>query len=187
MVIGPSSSTTTVSTAPEHVLVKFADDSLQQWVNVEATGGGYKRDESYVRDTDISQAALDNEIYLRPLLPQEAVGVIASPLMEHYARQGNGDALMAVADLTLAANPRDTVAMIWKANAAYLLIQSRYQRKYPNAADIPKEMLPDFHLLSRENLAWFEKAEALGWAQKTPEQDAAYLQSIQSERTKREQ
>lgn len=94
---------------------------------------------------------------------------------------------MAVADLALAANPKDTVAMIWKANATYLLIQSRYQHKYPNAADIPKELIPDFQRLSRENLAWFEKAEALGWAQKTPEQDAAYLQSIQNEKAKRGQ
>lgn len=179
--------TITLSTAPEHVLAKFADDSLQMWVNVEATGGGYKRDESYVRDTGISQTALDNEIYLRPLRPREAVGVIASTLMEHYARQGSGDALMEVADLAVAANPKDTVAMIWKANASYLLIQSRYQRKYPNAADIPKELAPDFQRLSRENLAWFERAEALGWAQKTPEQEAKYLQSIQRERVKRGQ
>lgn len=49
--------------------------------------------------------------------------------MEHYARVRDADALMEVADLALAANPRDTVAMIWKANASYLLIQSRYRQK----------------------------------------------------------
>lgn len=179
--------TITLSTAPEHVMAMFADDTQQAWVYVEATGGGYKRDVSYIRDTGISQTALDNEIYLRPLHPHESVGVIASTLMEHYARLEDGDALMAVADLALAANPKDTVAMIWKANASYLLIQSRYQRKYPNAIDIPKELVPDFQRLSRENLAWFEKAEALGWALKTPEQDAAYLQSIQHEKAKRGQ
>lgn len=179
--------TITLSTAPEHVLAKFADDNLQMWVNVEATGGGYKRDESYIRDTGISQAALDNEIYLRPLRPREAVGVIASTLMEHYAREGNAEALMEVADLALIANPKDTVAMIWKANASYLLIQSRYQRKYPNAADIPKELVPDFQRLSRENLAWFERAEALGWTQKTPEQNSSYLQTIQDEKARRGQ
>ena len=145
--------TITLSTAPEHVLAKFADDRLQMWVNVEATGGGYKRDDSYTRDTGISQTALDNEIYLRPLRPHESVGVIASTLMEHYAREGNGEALTEVADLALTANPKDTVAMIWKANASYLLIQSRYQSKYPNAADIPKELVPDFQRLSRDNLA----------------------------------
>lgn len=179
--------TITLTTAPEHVLAKFADDSIQNWVNVEATGGGYKRDESYIRDTGISQTALDNEIYLRPLRPHESVGVIASTLMEHYAREGHGDALMEVADLALAANPKDTVAMIWKANAAYLLIQSRYQRKYPNAADIPPGLVPDFQRLSQENQAWFAKAEALGWSQKTPDQEASYLQSIQREKARRGQ
>lgn len=179
--------TITLSTAPEHVLAKFADDSLQMWVNVEATGGGYKRDESYIRDTGISQTALDNEIYLRPLHPHEALGVIASTLMEHYARHGDGDALMETADLALAANPKDTVAMIWKANAAYLLIQSRYQREYPNAADIPPELAPDFLRLSRENRAWFAKAEALGWAQKTPDQEASYLHSVEREKARKGQ
>ncbi len=179
--------TITLSTAPEHVMAMFADDTQQAWVYVEATGGGYKRDESYIRDTGISQTALDNEIYLRPLYPRESVGVIASTLMEHYARKGDGDALMAVADLALAANPKDTVAMVWKANAYYLQIQERYRKPYPNAADIPADKVADFQRLSRENLAWFERAEALGWAQKTPEQDAAYLQSIQREKTKRGQ
>ncbi len=179
--------TITLSTAPEHVMAMFADDTQQAWVYVEATGGGYKRDESYIRDTGISQIALDNENYLRPLHPHESVGVIASTLMEHYAREGDGDALMAVADLALTANPKDTVAMVWKANAYYLQIQARYQKKYPNASDIPADKVADFQRLSRENLAWFEKAEALGWAQRTPEQDAAYLQSIQREKTKRGQ
>ena len=179
--------TITLTTAPEHVLAKFADDSIQNWVNVEATGGGYKRDESYVRDTSISQTALDNEIYLRPLHPLEAIGVIASTLMEHYALKGDGDALMEVVDMALTANPKDTVAMIWKANAAYLLIQSRYQRKYPNAADIPSELVPDFQRLSRENRVWFANAEALGWEQKTSDQDASYLQSVEREKARRGQ
>lgn len=178
--------TITLSTAPEHVMAMFADDTQQAWVYVEATGGGYKRDESYIRDTGITQTALDNEIYLRPLRPHESIGVIASSLMEHYAREGDGDALMAAADLALAANPKDTVAMVWKANAYYLQIQDRYQRMYPNAVDIPADKVAGYQRLSRENLAWFEKAEALGWAQKTPEQDAAYLQSIQREKVKRE-
>lgn len=179
--------TITLSTAPEHVMAMFADDALQAWVYVEATGGGYKRYESYVRDTGISQTALDNEIYLRPLQPHESVGVIASTLMEHYGRQQDGDALMTVANLALTANPKDTVAMVWKANAYYLQIQERYQRRYPSASEIPADNLADFQRLSRENLAWFEKAEALGWAQRAPEQDAAYLQSIQHEKAKRGQ
>lgn len=179
--------TITLSTAPEHVMAMFADDTQQAWVYVEATGGGYKRPDSYIRDTGISQTALDNEIYLRPLHPHEAVGVIASSLMEHYARQENGDALMEIADLALAANPKDTVAMIWKANAYYFQIESHYRQKYPKASDIPPELAADFRRRSQENFAWYAKAEALGWNRKTPEQDAGYLQSIEREKAKRGQ
>lgn len=174
----------TLSTAPEHIMATLVDDAQQEWIYIEATGGGYKRRESYILDTKISPAALNSEIYLRPLRPSENVGVIASTLMEHYALEGNSDGLMEVTTLALTANPKDTVAMIWKANAYYLQIQERYQRKYPNPNDIPEDKVTDFKHLSRENLVWFEKAEALGWGQKTPEQDEAYLQSIQYEKMK---
>lgn len=177
----------TLATAPNHVLVKFADDEQQTWVNVEATAGGFKFDSSYERETGITEQAMDNGLYLRPLLLHATVGAIASPLMEHYGAKKDAESLMVVADLALAANPKDSVAMIWKANAYYLQIQQRYKAKYPNPADVPSEFHEDYRRLSNENLAWFAKAESLGWTKKTPEQEASYLQSIQRERAKREQ
>lgn len=176
-----------LATAPNHVLVKFADDTQQMWLNVEATAGGFKYDVSYQLETGISEAALDNGLYLRPLLPREGVAVIASTLMEHYGAKKDAAALMAVADLALVANPKDPVAMIWKANAYYLDTQQRITSRYPNAADVPPELHDEYRRLTRENMAWFAKAEQLGWTQKTPEQEANYLQSIQRERAKRGQ
>lgn len=174
-----------LATSPHHVLVKFADDGEQAWLNVEATAGGFKWDSSYERETGITAVAIENELYLRPLLPREGVGVIASTLMEHYAAQQDGDSLLAVAELALEANPRDPVAMVWKANAYYLQLQDRYVRRYPDAADIPSALVADYQRLSRENLAWFAQAEQLGWVQTTAEQQANYLQSIQRERAHR--
>jgi len=179
--------TVALATAPNHLLAKFADDQQQMWVNIEATAGGFKYDSSYQREAGITEAALDNGLYLRPLLPHEGVGAIAGTLMEHYGAKKDGDALMAVADLALKANPKDPVAMIWKANAYYLQTQQRFTSKYPNAADVPVALHEEYARLTRENLAWFAKAESLGWTQKTPEQEAEYLQSIQRERAKREQ
>ncbi|MGY0556523.1 MULTISPECIES: transglutaminase family protein [unclassified Lysobacter] len=176
-----------LATAPNHVMVKFADDTQQAWLNVEATAGGFKYDSSYEHETGISEQAIENGLYLRPLTPREGAGVIASSLMEHYGAKKDGDALMAVAELALEANPRDPVALVWKANAYYLQLQQRYASKYPNVADIPPAQIADYQRLSRENLAWFAKAEALGWSQKTPEQEANYLQSIQREKARRGQ
>ena len=75
--------------------------------------------------------------------------------------------------------------MLWKANAYYLQIQSRYVRKYPDANDIPLALRDEYFRLSRENFAWFEKAEQLGWTQQTPDQEAEYLRSIERERLRR--
>jgi regulator of sirC expression with transglutaminase-like and TPR domain len=177
----------TLATAPGHVLVKFADDTQQAWVNIEATAGGFKFDSSYERELGISATAIENGIYLRPLSPGESLGVMTGTLMEHSARQQDGDALLAMADLALQANPMDAVAMIWKASAYYLQLQQRYVQHYPTAADIPVEQRADYQRLSRENLAWFAKAEQLGWTQPTPEQEAKYLQSIQHEKKQRRQ
>lgn len=174
-----------LATAPNHVLVKFADDTQKIWLNVEATAGGFKYDSSYQRETGISDTALDNGLYLRPLLPHEGVGVIASTLLEHYGAKKDGDAVMAVADLALAANPKDPVALIWKANAYYLQTQQRIMSKYPNAADVPPDLHDEYRRLTQENLAWFAKAEQLGWVQQTSEQEANYLQSIQGEKERR--
>lgn len=176
-----------LATAPNHILVKFADDTQQMWLNVEATAGGFKYDSSYQHETGITEAALDNGLYLRPLLPHEGVGVIAGTLMEHYGGKKDAAALMAVADLALVANPKDPVAIIWKANAYYLDTQQRITSKYPNATDVPPELQDEYRRLTHENLAWFAKAEQLGWTQKTAEQEANYLQSIRRERAKRGQ
>lgn len=176
-----------LATAPNHVMVKFADDEQQAWLNVEATAGGFKYDSSYERETGIAEKALDNGLYLRPLTPREGVGVIASTLMEHYGAKKDADALMEVADLALGANPKDSVAMIWKANAFYLQLQQRYVSTYPNAADVPAAQHADYKRLSQENMAWFAKAEDLGWMQKTPDQEASYLKSIQRETARRGQ
>lgn len=174
-----------LATAPEHVMVKFVDDE-GRWLNVEATAGGFKADSSYERETGISSLAIQNEIYLRPLSPWESVGIMASTLMEEYAAEKRGDDLLAVAEMVLAINPTDTVAMIHKANAYYLQLQTGYVSKYLRPVDIPQAKQADFRRLSRENLAWFSKAEQLGWTPKTLEQEEKYLQSIQREKERGE-
>ena len=174
----------TLATAPEHVLVKFvADDGV--WWNVEATAGGNKYDSSYERELEITPLAIQNQIYLRPLTPREAVGVMASTLMEELSAKKRADDLMSVADMVLAVNPKDTVAIIHKANAYYLQLEQRYQSKYPRPADIPVTLQEDFKMRQRENLTWFDKAEALGWQPPTAQNTGNYLQSVEREKTQR--
>lgn len=176
--------TVTLSTAPSHTLVKFADGSV--WFNVEATAGGYKWDSSYERDLEISALAIQNQIYLRPLTPREAVGAIAATLMEDLAAKKRADDLMTVADMLLGVNPKDVVAIIQKANAYSLQVDQRYKSHYPRPIDIPPELQADYAMRAHANLEWFSKAEALGWTQASAQNQARYLQSVDQEKTKRE-
>jgi regulator of sirC expression with transglutaminase-like and TPR domain len=172
----------TLATAPQHVMVKYLDDN-GQWLNVEATGGGFKHDSSYIRDTGISEKALRNDIYLRPLSQRESVAVMASTLMEFYGREGQYERQLEVTDLALGVNPKDVVAMAHKGAANYLLLRDRFMKPYPDPSRIPKDRIPEFQHLSQENLRWYDRAEKLGWAAPTPAQETKYLESIRHEKS----
>jgi regulator of sirC expression with transglutaminase-like and TPR domain len=174
----------TLATAPEHAMVKFLDEG-GQWLNVEATAGGFKYDSSYIRDTGISEKAVQNDIYLRPLSQRESVAVMAGTLMEYYTRKGQYEHELEVADLALKANPKDVFAMQHKGAAYYLLLRDRFMRPYPNPEQIPKSRIPEFQHLSQENLRWYNQAEALGWTEPTAAQEAKYLESIRREKSAR--
>lgn len=176
--------TVTLSTAPAHTLVKFADGHA--WLNVEATAGGYKWDTSYERDLGISAVAVKNELYLRPHSPRETVGVMAATFMEDLAAKRRADDLMAVADMLLAVNPNDVVAIIQKANAYSLQVDQRYRSRYPRPVDIPPELRADYERRARANLDEFAKAEALGWQPATAQNQKNYLQSIGQEKSRKE-
>jgi regulator of sirC expression with transglutaminase-like and TPR domain len=171
----------TLATAPEHVLAKFLDQD-GHWLNVEATAGGFKFDSSYERETGISSKAIENAIYLRPLSQRESVAVMMATLMEIYNDRNQQTHRIAVADLALEVDPKDVVAMIHKATGYYKILRQRYHERYPRPIDIPLPERSDFEKLSRDNLLWFAKAEALGWTMPTAAQQAAYMESIRREK-----
>lgn len=173
-----------LATAPEHLLVKYLDAD-GQGLNVEATAGGFKYDSSYERELGISAKATSNGIYLRPLSPREGIGAMLSTAMEAAGTKGRQEQRIAIADLALSVNPKDVVAMTHKGAAYYLLLQERYVWKYPRPVDIPAALRKDFESLSRQNLAWYEQAEALGWAPPSQAMDADYLRNIQREQSAR--
>ncbi|RMH92849.1 hypothetical protein EBB59_07765 [Lysobacter pythonis] len=175
----------TLATAPQHVLAKFHNPYDGKWVNVEATSGGFKLDSSYQHDMGITPRAMANGIYLRPLSKRESLGVMLSTLMESYRDKRKYTKQIEVADMALKLDPKDTAAMLQKGSAHYLIMKTNYMDRYPSQAAIPPEKQAEFAILARANILWFQKAEALGWAQPTTRQDTTYQQVIQ--RTKEAQ
>lgn len=172
----------TLATAPEHVLAKFRNDE-GQWINIEATSFGTKRDSSYQQEMGIAPRAIASGIYLRPLSRYESVAVMMATLMEFYGQQGRQESRIAMADLVLQVAPNDVVAMLQKGNAYFRIMQTRYLSKYRSPEEMSPEQRIDFDSLQRNNHVWFERAEALGWAMPTRDQDLNYLKSIQGPST----
>lgn len=170
--------------APLHFLVKFRTDE-GQWLNVEATGGGFKSEAGYVTELAITPVAMQNGIYLRSLSRRESVGALTHPLMEHAHAMTKQSRRIAISDFALEMNPKDVWAMIHKASASSHLNHERYIDPHGGWQHIPVEFQAESLRLAKENIAWFKRAEALGWTPTTPEQDAAYLAKIRAEKAAR--
>ena len=173
-----------LATAPNHNLVMFRQDD-GKWVNIEATSGTGFTDEEYQRQLHITPVAMHSGIYLRPLSPTEAVGAMADELGDFYERAMAPQFQLGLTAYLLKLNPKDTVAMIRRADAYYRLLDARYFKKYPRPNLIPSADRADFQMLSKNNAELFEQAEALGWHQPTQEEDAVYLQKIQKVKSAR--
>jgi len=169
----------TLATAPLHVFVKFHQDD-GSWLNVETTSAGTKRDESYIAEHHIQPRALLTGIYLRPLSRRESVGVMIDTLEEFYAHHRSPEHQLGLTELALGNNSKDVTSLLMRGSAYYKLLQSRYVSKYQRVEDIPAGERADYQMLSNNNLALFAKAERLGWREPSAQDDAEYLQKIQS-------
>ncbi|MDM7574075.1 hypothetical protein QT894_18600, partial [Xanthomonas fragariae] len=167
----------TITTAPYHLIVKHGDEEQGQWTNFEATSGLFHPDGGYEQAMNIPSEATRNDTFLRPFTQRETVSLFASAsLLPYYREQKQAERILAATDLILKANPKDVNAMTARGDAYYLLIEERFKAKYPQAEQIPMELRAEYLDYSRQNHAWYERAEALGWRQWGPAEKQRYLQ-----------
>ena len=174
----------TLAAAPNHNLVKYRQDD-GTWINIEATSGMSMADSDYQRLLDISPLGMRSGIYLRPLKPRQALGLMMVDLEDFYAKHRSPEHQLGLTALALELNPDDSFSIIRRADAFYSLLQTRYVKPYPQPDLIPPALRPDFEMLMRGNVGLFQRVEALGWHQPTNDEDAAYLKRIDKEKAKR--
>lgn len=168
----------TASTAPEHVFVKYRDDTGNLF-NLEATSGaGYTRDVWMQQQMPMTAQALASGIYMQPLTRKETVVVMAGTLLEFYGQQGREEHRIALASLLLEYYPKDVSAMLHTASAYYRLRQKQFVSKYPTPNDIPLEQRAYFRQFDQGVRLWRGKAEALGWREPDQAAETNYLQNV---------
>lgn len=168
----------TISTAPQHLFVKYRLDE-DQFRNFEATSGGPKLDSSYRRDMPMTDEALANGVYMRPLSKKETVVVLAGTLSEFYKQQGQHERRIALADLLLKYSPKDVATMLQKSSGYYGLAKRDFVAKYPTPNDIPFQKRAYFSEIERNHDLWVGKAQALGWRQPDETTDTNYKQVVE--------
>jgi len=168
----------TASTAPKHFLVKFQSEQYG-WINLEATSGGKPSRDVWIRQQEpMTDEAVTNGVYLQPLTRRETAAEMATVVAERYLAGLAYEAAIAVADAILDTNPKDVGTMTLKAVAYGRLARSRFAA-YASPDQIPAAQQGYFRYLTDRNREWFAKAEALGWREERPENEAQYQQRIE--------
>jgi regulator of sirC expression with transglutaminase-like and TPR domain len=166
------------ATAPLHILVKFKDETGTTY-NLETTSGGNPARNAWYREQmPMTDEAITNGAYLRPLTKKETVALMAETLAEHYFERQEFEQTIVIANLALEYHPQYVEAMILKGSAYYRLMDKYYFSKYRSPDQIPERARGYFAYLSRNNRLWFAKAEALGWRQPSKAEEEKYLQSV---------
>lgn len=91
--------------APDHLFVRYVDQSLKQQ-NIETTnGGGHGPNSQYKRDLKISPKAIQRGAYLKTLSNKELLGELLAQNAVYWGRQGNNKKALAYAKVAIKLNP----------------------------------------------------------------------------------
>jgi len=168
----------TAATAPEHIFVKYRDDMGNQ-INLETTSGANPARDVWIRQQNpMTDEAIANGIYLRPLSKKETVALMIETLIEDYMHKRQYAKAIEASDLVLEYFPKAVDPMIHKGAAYGRQIRDKYESKYPSPNLIPPEERADFEYLDRNSLLWYAKAEALGWRMPSEVHEAQYKQTV---------
>jgi regulator of sirC expression with transglutaminase-like and TPR domain len=148
--------------APEHLLVRFTDESGEGG-NIETTSGGQPARDSWIREQfRIDDRAVESGIYLRPLSKRQGVAVLAGTIVERLFEEQRFEEVIPLAKLILKHHPLHAEMIVLRASACGA-IADELRREFPPFA-MPPVVRARGLSLCRQNAELFAHAEDLGWA-----------------------
>jgi regulator of sirC expression with transglutaminase-like and TPR domain len=164
--------------APNHTFVMLKNDD-GTWVNLETTADGAPTKlATYQRQMPMSQKALDNGVYMRPLGRRETVATMAEELTQFYGEQHRYEQVIALAELRLRYHPTDVSTLIYESDAYRATAFRDYISKYPRSEDLPKDQIPRFNSLASRSMEFRQRAVDLGFQPPTQESEDAYVRKV---------
>lgn len=111
----------------------------------------------------MTDQAVANGIYLRPLTKRESVAIMAEVVFENEMAQKHYREVVDLTDVVLKSFPNYVGAMLTQGSAYACLIKLEFEQKYPRPIDIPPKLIPLYETYAQKNQLLFDRAEALGW------------------------
>lgn len=177
-----------LSIAPKHMFLRFSLDGTIY--NFEATSGGLKYDESYIKEFEISPKAITNKLYLQSLNNKKALISrlvdLASDFSDRSSENADFNKAFELTSLILQHQPDNVGAMIVRGNTWQRILTRDLKRFEEKKVKMTPAIKKHFDELLSRNLMWFKKAEFLGWIEPSSEYDTKYLKMIDSVREKNE-
>lgn len=167
-----------LSHAPHHVFVRYTDEQGIV-TNIETTSGTLLPDQKYIKAFEIQPEAVKNGIYLQDLSKKEAVVVMSYDVGRMLMHNGQFKEAHEFADMMLHYYPKFVNAMLLKGNLYSMQLQQELASL--KAANVPITQAERLRLdpLYEQNLAWFAKAESLGWREPSPDFAEKYARSVE--------
>jgi len=165
----------TLSTAPNHIFVKYFDDVTGKTFNLETTSGAHPaRDEWIRQNMSMSDQAITNGVYLKALSKKEEVALLAEIVIEYDTKRSQRyQEAWDIADTIRPLYPNDTTAILTPQMAAAWMLHTEYEEIWPVESDVPPALQARLHFLEATIRESYKEAKALGWRPDDGESQAA--------------
>lgn len=167
-----------LSIAPHHAFARYTDDQ-NVVTNIETTSGTLLTDQQYIKAFEIHSDAIKHGIYLQNLTKKEAITFMLYEIGKKHLSNGHYDKAHQVADLMLKHHPKLVSAMLLKGNIYSRQLSQELAYLKANNLPITPAIRQRLDPIYSQNLAWFSKAEALGWREPSSDFDKKYVRSIE--------
>lgn len=155
-----------LSTAPNHVFMRYTNPTNGRSIAIEATSGGHPaRETEYYEKMGVTDTQVKSGIYLGVLTKRETIAVMASTVAEWLMSEGRYAEAIEVADVLLEYYPENIHALLTRGTAHAELLRTEFMERYPSPLAIPPALRPRYQMLAAQNAAAFQQAETWGWTQ----------------------
>jgi regulator of sirC expression with transglutaminase-like and TPR domain len=161
-----------LSTAPQHVFLRYTNPTTGRSLAIEATSGGHPtREFWYHEKMGVTQEQVNSGIYLAVLTKRETLAVMASTVTEWLTHQHRYAEAIEVADVLLKHHPKNVHALLSLGSAYGQLLQKEFVEQYPTPSTVPFALKPRYVFLASQKAAAFAQAESWGFKPPQTEQD----------------